>query len=118
MSTLGPQYRIQHVGLNHPDEASAWDTARKLCDLFDLQPENETETRVFAGTLFEVKKNCSRGKYGHIALQTDDIEMAIEHLARKGVRILEDTIRYNEEGKIKFVFLDAEISGFAFHLTL
>ena len=118
MSERVPQYRIKHVGINHPDAQTALDAAKRLCDLFDLQPADETATHIFAGSLFEVKKVCTRGIYGHIAMQTDDIEAAIEHLKKKGIGIQEDTIRRNEEGRIKFVYLDLEISGFAFHLAL
>lgn len=118
MSEQIPQYRIKHIGLNHPDAETALDTVKKLCGIFDLRPANETDTHIFAGSLFEVKKNCSRGTYGHVALQTDDIEAAIQHLAKKGASIREDTIQRNEAGRIKFVYLDFEIAGFAFHLML
>ncbi len=118
MSKSVPKYRIAHIGLNHPDEAQALDTVRALCAVFDLEPDHETNTHVFAGDLFEVKKNMTRGKYGHVAMQTDDIELALDHLAQKGISFREETIRRNEFGKIEFVYLNLEIAGFWFHLTL
>lgn len=118
MSDAVPKYRIAHVGINHPDEEKALDTARKLCAFFDLVPNDETGTHIFAGSLFEVKKNCLKGTYGHIAMQTDDLEAAIEHLAKKGIQVKEESIRRNAEGRIKFAYLDLEIAGFAFHLML
>lgn len=113
-----PKYRIKHVGLNNPDNESAWEATNILCRVFDLEPLDETSTHIFAGDLFEVKKNYSRGKYGHIAMQTDDVEAAIEHLASKGIGILKDSVRRDKNGKITFVYLDLdfEVCGFSFHL--
>lgn len=113
-----PRYRITHVGINNPDSVAALETAERLCAVFDLEPRDETRTHIFAGTLFEVKKNRQKGKYGHVAMQTDDLEAAIEHLAQKGVHVVEESIRRNAEGRISFAYLDLEIAGFAFHLTL
>ena len=118
MDKKTPRYRITHVGINHPDSAAALEAAGRLCAAFDLEPRDETRTHIFAGTLFEVKKNAQKGKYGHVAMQTDDLEAAIAHLAQKGVYVVEESIRRNEEGRISFAYLDLEISGFAFHLTL
>ena len=67
--------------------------------------------------LFEVMKNSKRGKHGHIALQTPDVELAMADLARKGISFQEDTIRRNADGKIIFVYLKEDIGGFSFHLT-
>lgn len=118
VSTLTPQYRIAHVGINHPNGESALETAQKLCDVFGLAPYGETATHIFSGSLFELKKNSTKGTVGHIAMQTDDIEMALEHLKKKGVGIRTDSIKRNSNGKIRFVYLELEIAGFAFHLTL
>ena len=116
MSKDRPVYRIKHIGINHPDAASALETAEKLSILFDLPLNRETGTRIFAGDLFELKKNCDRGTAGHIALQTEDLEATVEYLVGKGIGILENTIRRGEDGRINFVFLDLELAGFAFHL--
>lgn len=117
MSDSVPKYRITHIGINHPNEEEALDTAQKLCALFDLELNDETVTHIFAGRLFEVKKNLTRGKYGHVAMQTDDVEAAIAHLAGKGIHVCENSVRRDEQGRITFAYLDLEIAGFAFHLT-
>ena len=36
----------------------------------------------------------------------------------KGITFKENTIRRNEEGKITFIYLDGDIAGFSFHLTV
>lgn len=82
-----------------------------------LETGNENDTHIFASGLFEVMKNSKRGKHGHIALQTPDVELAMADLARKGISFQEDTIRRNADGKIIFVYLKGDIGGFSFHLT-
>ena len=66
----------------------------------------------------EVMNSDKRGARGHVAMQTDDVEGAMEALRAKGIGFLEDTVKRNAEGKITFVYLDTEIAGFQFHLTV
>ena len=62
-------------------------------------------------------KHDRRGAHGHVALQTDDVEAAMADLSAKGIGFQEDTIRRDEAGKIRFVYLEQQVAGFAFHLT-
>ena len=55
------------------------------------------------------------GEHGHIAIATNNIKRAIAYLKRKGVSILADTAK-ESEGKLKAVYLDIDVSGFALHL--
>ena len=98
------RYTIKHVGINHRDEDEAQSTAETLCALF-------------AGEIFEVMKHDRRGAHGHVALQTDDVEAAMADLRAKGIGFQEDTIRRDEAGRIRFVYLEQQVAGFAFHLT-
>lgn len=112
-----PKFTIKHVGINTPDEAAARLLTGLLCSSFALEPNNETKTHIFAGSLFEVMKNESIGTHGHIAMQTEDVEAAISFFAERGIGIQNDTIRRNADGKIIFAYLDAEFGGFAVHLA-
>ena len=112
-----PKYRIAHVGINNETSDEAYALAKVLCEIFCQEPGADNPTNVFAGSLFEVMKHSQRGVHGHIGLQTDDVEAAMADLASKGITFQEDTIRYNEEGKIRFVYLQQQFGGFAFHLT-
>lgn len=38
-------------------------------------------------------------------------------LSQRGITFLEDTIRRDEQGKIRFIYLQQQIGGFAIHLT-
>ena len=112
-----PVYRIKHVGINTGGNDEAMALADVLCRIFCQEPGENKDTGVFAGSLFEVMKHSKRGKHGHIALQTEDVEAAMADLASKGITFQEDTIRRDENGKIKFVYLQQDFGGFSFHLT-
>ena len=110
-------YRIKHVGLNNQNAEQAESLLKQLMYYFDLTPEKDSPEKVFAGDIFEVMKHPNRGKIGHIALQTEDVEAAMADLAGKGITFREETIRRDEQGKINFVYLTQEFGGYAFHLT-
>lgn len=110
-------YTIKHIGINNENEAEAKALAQFLCQLFDLKVESDKPASYFVGTIFEVMKHSRTGKNGHIALQTPDVEAAMEDLKAKGITFREDTIRRDENGKIKFIYFEQELGGFAFHLT-
>lgn len=118
MSNSIPKFRVKHVGINNPDESSALKMHAFLCETFDLPCGNENESHIFAGDLFEVMKNETRGAHGHIALQTEDVDGAIAYLAGKGIGILKDTVRRDAEGHVTFAYLDLEVGGYAIHLTI
>lgn len=110
-------YKLKHVGINCGNEKGAKQLAALLCSLFGLEPGNENDTHIFVSNMFEVMKDSTRGKHGHIALQTPDVELAMADLARKGIGFKEETIRRDADGKVIFVYLDGDIGGFSFHLT-
>lgn len=112
------EYKVKHVGINSDSDQETAKLVKQLCFLFGLEPGPESETHAFVDGIFEVMKNRKRGKCGHIALQTADVELAMKDLAAKGMTFKEDTIQRNKEGKITFIYLEQEIGGFAFHLTI
>ena len=117
MAQSAPTFKIKHVGVNTPDDASAQALADQICGLFEVARGHENEAHIFAGESFEVMKHPRIGKHGHIALQTEDIEAAMAFLASKGITFRESTMRKDAEGKITFIYLEQEIGGFALHLT-
>ncbi|MBQ4506045.1 MAG: glyoxalase/bleomycin resistance/dioxygenase family protein [Firmicutes bacterium] len=112
------QYTIKHIGINNKNEEEARENAKLLCSLFNVELMPEAPTNIFAGSLFECMKHDKTGRCGHIALQTDDLEAAMEDLASKGIHFKEETIKRDESGKVTFVYLVEEVAGFAFHLTV
>jgi len=111
-------FRIKHIGIRTDSAEEAASVAALLTALFDLSGTRTTASAVWAGDLFEVMSSDKRGARGHVAMQTDDVEGAMEALRAKGVGFLEETVKRNEEGKVTFVYLDQDIAGFQFHLTV
>lgn len=107
-------FEFAHLGINEEDEDKALNSANQLSHLFYL-PVKEGTSSVFAGPAFEVIKNRYLGEHGHIAIVTNDIHRAITYLKIKNISILPETAK-EKEGKLKAVYLDQEISGFAIHL--
>ena len=57
------------------------------------------------------------GTNGHIAIQTNNVDRAVYHLSRRGVKFDMSTATYDEKGNMKFIYLADEINGFAYHLV-
>lgn len=110
-------YRIKHVGINNENDRQAQELADLLCRIFGQERVSESPVSIFTGEIFEVMKHAKRGLHGHIALQTGDVEAAMDDLVQKGITFDESTIRRDENGKIVFIYLRQEFGGFAFHLT-
>jgi len=107
-------FEFAHLGINEEDEDKALNSANLLSHLFYL-PVKEGTSSVFAGPAFEVIKNRYLGEHGHIAIATNDIHRAITYLKMKGISVLPETAK-EKDGKLKAVYLDQEVSGFAIHL--
>ena len=107
-------FEFAHLGINEESAEKALGSANRLSQLFSF-PVKEGNSSVFAGTGFEVMKSKYLGANGHIAISTNHIERALAYLKRQGVNTLSDTAK-EKDGKLKAIYLDTEISGFAIHL--
>jgi len=107
-------FEFAHLGINEETKDKALNSANQLSHLFYF-PVKEGTTSIFASSRFEVIKNKSLGKHGHIAIATNDIHRAIAYLKMKGISILPETAK-EKDGKLKAIYLDQEVSGFAIHL--
>jgi len=107
-------FEFAHLGINEENKDKALNSANLLSDLFYL-PVKEGTSSIFAGSSFEVIKNQYLGKHGHIAIATNDIHRAIAYLKKKDISVFPETAR-EKDGKLKAIYLDQGISGFALHL--
>lgn len=112
-----PVFTLRHVGFNAENEAEAKKLVTLLSSLFHLEPERETDSHIFAGSLFEVMKGNGRGEKGHIALGVEDMPAAIRYFEEKGIGVLYESAVRNSAGEITLIYLDLDILGFAFHLV-
>jgi len=107
-------FELAHLGINEENKDKALNSANQLSHLFYF-PIKEGTSSIFAGPGFEVIKNKYLGKHGHIAIATNDIRRAITYLKMKDISILPETAK-EKDGKLKAIYLDQEVSGFAIHL--
>lgn len=107
-------FEFAHLGINEETKDQALNSANLLSGLFYL-PVKEGATSVFAGPGFEVMKNQYLGEHGHIAIATNHIHRAIAYLKMKDISLLPETAK-EKDGKLKAIYLDQEVSGFAIHL--
>ncbi|MBO5287010.1 MAG: bifunctional 4-hydroxy-2-oxoglutarate aldolase/2-dehydro-3-deoxy-phosphogluconate aldolase [Clostridia bacterium] len=114
MKMLG--FKLVHVGINCENDEKAKNGARLICSLFGLDYK-EGNSSTFAGTEFEFMHSKYLGTNGHIAIATNFPDRARAYLARQGIEFNEETAKYDQNGKLKIVYLKDEICGFAIHLV-
>ena len=108
-------FSLRHIGINTPDAQEAEQLASLLSAMFNLTPRMGSKS-VFAGSLIECMKSPYLGKNGHIALETPDLDSAVEELKEKGFTFNEATAQFTEDGKRKNIYLNGEFGGFAIHI--
>ncbi len=112
---MGNTFHLVHVGIhqNSPEEAAG--LAEQLCAVFNLEPRHGKKSE-FAGPYFECMKAPYLGRCGHIAMGTPDLDSAVEELKGKGLSFRDETAEYDEDGKLKNIYLSGEFGGFAIHI--
>ena len=110
-------FTLLHFGINNADGAEGKRTAETLCTLFGFG-SRETDAAIFVNEQFEVMKGQGRGRLGHVAIGTNDVEKAMAYLEGKGIAFEEGSIVRNEAGRIRIVYFAQDIAGFRFHLSL
>ena len=107
---------LAHIGINTENEEEAMATANLLAGLLNMKvaPGNSS---IFVGNKeFEIMKKPGRGKNGHIAIGCNNVDRAIYHLNRRGVKFDLDS-KNVKNGKTTACYLADEIAGFAIHLV-
>lgn len=107
---------VAHIGINHESNEQAKKTADMLALVVGKGVERESEKGMFVSSYFEVLKSMGPGKCGHIAVSTNNVERAIYHLSKRGVKFNEASATFNADGSRKFIYLKEEYGGFGIHL--
>lgn len=108
-------FKLKHIGIN---QNSAED-AEKVADMFDNIfgfTKKVGNSSVFASSFIEVMKAKGRGECGHIAIGCNNIDRAVYHLSRQGVKFEEASFSYDDEGHLKVAYLEDDFGGFRVHL--
>ncbi len=107
-------FQMAHLGINEDNPEKAINVANLLSHVFYFTIK-EGNNSILASPGFEIMKNKCLGKNGHIAIATNSMVRAISFIKRKGISILPETAK-EFDGKLKAIYLDMDISGFAIHL--
>lgn len=107
---------LRHIGINAENEEQATKIAERFALVFGSEVKCGNSS-VFAGKEIEVMKKPYLGTNGHIAIAANSVERAMRYLEENlGFAFDEDTAKYDDKKKIKAIYLNEEIGGFAIHL--
>ncbi len=106
---------VLHIGINADGEEDAKRIAEEFRTLMGFIPKFG-HSSIFASPLVEIMKKDGPGEKGHIAIGTHDVDKAAAYFRSTGMGVKEETAAYNEDGSMKFIYLDKQIAGFAIHL--
>ena len=109
-------FTMKHVGINQTDASSAEAVADKFDSLFGFA-KKVGNSSVFAGNVVEVMKAQGRGTCGHIAIGTNNVDRAVYHLGKQGVKFDETSFAYDADNHLKVAYLADDFGGFAVHLV-
>lgn len=108
-------FKLKHVGIN-PCGDTAEGAAKTLGSFFSFGTR-ATSKSLFVSEELELMNEKGPGTHGHIAIQTNNVDRAVYHLERRGAKFDYSTATYDDKGNMKFIYLDGEIDGFAYHLV-
>ena len=117
-ATLRMLDKMGEANLQHMKDTSHEQTEHlaKLGTLLSkkVAPGNSS---VFVGNKeFEIMKKPGRGTHGHIAVKTNNVDRAVYHLGRRGVKFDMDSM-VTKNGQNIAIYLADEVAGFAIHLV-
>ena len=107
-------FEMVHVGINTESEEAALAVAGLFGDAFGF-PVKPGSSSVFASNGVEVMKSLYLGDKGHLAIRTNNMDLAVAYLEKKGYAVDHETEKY-KGGRMIAVYLKKEIGGFAVHL--
>lgn len=107
---------VAHIGINATDEGEAAGWADQFAALMGLE-KRETPVSFFSDELVEIMKKNGRGAKGHIGFRVNNCEKAMEYFMERGMTVIEETKKFDDNGACIFVYFEQQIGGFAIHLT-
>ncbi len=107
-------FSLAHVGINGSSAEGAAADAAAFASLFGLVAKDGASS-IFMSDSIELLKTAYLGERGHLAIRCNDVERALARFRGMGIKTLADTERL-ERGRIKSVYLERSIGGFAIHL--
>lgn len=107
---------LGHIGINSENEEEALATANLLGTLLNKKVAVGNSSIFVGNKEFEIMKSKGRGRLGHIAVKCNNVDRAVYHLGRRGVKF-DMSSMVNKNGKNIACYLEQEVGGFAIHLV-
>lgn len=107
-------FELAHIGINCLDAEDSLAVAGQFARAFGFSVKPGASSN-FAGAGIEVMKSVYLGQHGHIAIRTNNIARAVDHLQKRGFAVDETTAKYKGDDRIA-VYLKDGFGGFAVHL--
>jgi 2-dehydro-3-deoxyphosphogluconate aldolase/(4S)-4-hydroxy-2-oxoglutarate aldolase len=107
-------FQLAHVGMNDSSAEEAAKDAASLSSLFGFALKDGNSS-IFAADCVEVMKSPYLGEKGHLAIRCNDVERAVARFRDMGIGISAGTEK-SDKGRLKTVYIDKAIGGFAVHL--
>lgn len=109
--------QLLHVGINNKDADEAMNSAKQIAELLRFSESSVGNSSIFVGSALEFMKALYLCKYGHIAFKTNSLDKAVNYLTKMGVGFNAATEKQDESGKLKAIYLEDEVAGFAIYLV-
>lgn len=109
-------FEFAHVGINCDTQERAEYCAAFLMQNLD-QTGKEGNSSIFIDNRIELMKKPFHGAHGHLGFYTNCVERALYQMERRGCKISESTIRYDEKGRMQSAYLQDEVNEFAVHVV-
>ena len=107
-------FEFVHLRINEENEEKSVAVAKDLSQFFHFGRTSGTDF-VFAGKGIEITPQSFPGEKGCLGVGVNNLERALAYLKRKGISIIPETAK-RSQGKLKSVFIEKQIAGFAIHL--
>ena len=108
-------FEFDHIGIHFHKDEDAMHSAQMLSAMLDV-PLEESNNLFRTGSMFELLKPQAENLSGHLALKTNHLGRALNHIMGKGIEVDEESLIKDEEGRIISVTLKREIGGIKIRL--
>jgi len=109
-------FDLAHVVINCENTEQAERDSSKIESLFGLK-KTDAGTSISNADILHFMKSKSYGKNGQIAMCSNFIDRAVFYLKEARKEFIEESARFDDEGKLTSIFLDNIIGGFAIKLV-
>ncbi len=107
--------RLEHLGVNAKNEDVS-KIAKKFSVLFGGLTREVTKGQFGSDFVEVVNEDYHTGSVGHLAIGTYHVARARRYFESIGFEFDESTALYDDNGRLKFIYLTDEVAGFKVHL--